>query len=122
MTKPKVYADFHNADSYGRVRLNCIGTIEDLSQQQVELREGLVITLYADDLDEQGEFAELRAEGVVSFSEEEHCWVAAVDWSAVHHAPEAKVSHGNGHSRSAGSKANEAEQGAAPDRGRHGAL
>ncbi len=122
MTKPEVYADFHNADSQGRVRLNCIGTMEDLSQQQVELREGLVLTLYADDLDEQGEFAELRADGVVSFSEEEHCWVAAVDWAAVHHAPRGRVSRGNGNNRSSRSEANEADQGAAPDRGRHGTF
>lgn len=106
MTKPKVYADFQNADSQGRVRLNCIGTMEDLSQQQVELHEGLVVTLYADDVDEQGQFAELRADGVVSFSEEEHCWVAAIDWAAVHHVPEANASAGNGNSRSADSKAN----------------
>ena len=109
MAKPKVYADFHNADSQGRVRLNCIGTIEDLSQLQVELREGLVLSLYADDLDEEGKFAELRADGVVSFSEEEHCWVAAVDWAAVHHAPEAEASPGNGNRRSSRSDANEAE-------------
>ena len=36
MANPKIYADFHNADSLGRVRLNCAGTLEDLSQQRVE--------------------------------------------------------------------------------------
>jgi hypothetical protein len=30
MNKPKVYADFQNADSQGRLRLNCLGTVEDL--------------------------------------------------------------------------------------------
>ncbi len=89
MRKPKVYADFHNADSQGRIRLNCIGTVEDLSQQQVELREGLVLTLYSDDLDERGQLDELLVDGVVSFSEEEHCWVAAIDWTAIHHASNA---------------------------------
>ena len=29
----RVYADFHNADSYGRLRLNGVGTVDDLSQQ-----------------------------------------------------------------------------------------
>ena len=28
MVTPKVYADFHNADSNGHLRLNCVGTIE----------------------------------------------------------------------------------------------
>lgn len=86
MAKPKIYVDFHNADSQGRIRLNCIGTIEDLAQQQVELREGLVLPLYSDDLDDKGQPDELRVDGFVSFSEEEHCWVAAIDWDAIHHA------------------------------------
>ncbi len=86
MRKPKVYADFHNADSQGRIRLNCLGTVEDLAQQQVELSEGLALTLYSDDVDEKGQLDELLVDGVVSFSEKEHCWVAAIDWTAIHHA------------------------------------
>ena len=86
MVKPKIYADFHNADTEGRLRLNCIGTIEDLAEQQVELREGMLLTLYADDLDDKGQLDELLVDGVVSFSEEEHCWVAAIDWTAIRHA------------------------------------
>jgi len=86
MDKPKIYADFHNADAQGRLRLNCVGTLEDLAEQQVELRAGLLLTLYADDLDDKGQLDELLVDGVVSFSEDEHCWVAAIDWSAIHHA------------------------------------
>jgi len=86
MVKPKIYADFHNADSQGRLRLNCIGTVEDLARQQVALHEGLRLTLYADDLDDKGHLDELLIDGVVSFSKEEHCWVAIIDWSAIHHA------------------------------------
>lgn len=86
MVKPKIYADFHNADAQGRLRLNCIGTIEDLAEHQVELREGLLLTLYADDLDDKGRPDELQVDGVVAFSEEEHGWVAAIDWTAIRHA------------------------------------
>jgi hypothetical protein len=86
MAKPRIYADFHNADAQGRLRLNCIGTLEDLSQQQVALRQGLVLTLYSDDLDDKGQLDELLVDGVVAFSEEEHCWVAAIDWDAIRHA------------------------------------
>lgn len=86
MVKPKIYADFHNADSQGRLRLNCVGTTEDLFRQGVVLREGLALTFYADDLDEEGRMDELLVEGVVSFSPEEHCWVAVIDWSAINHA------------------------------------
>jgi hypothetical protein len=86
MDNPKVYADFHNADANGCLRLNCVGTIEDLARQRITLRHGLRLTLYADDLDANGQFDELQVEGVVSFSEPEHCWVASIDWSAIHHA------------------------------------
>jgi hypothetical protein len=86
MAQPKVYADFHNADTHGRVRLNCAGTLEDVARQQVVLGEGLRLTLYADDLDDKGRPDELLAEGVVTYSTEERCWVAVIDWSAIHHA------------------------------------
>jgi hypothetical protein len=86
MTKPRIYADFHNADAQGRLRLNCVGTMEDLARQKVELREGLLISLYSDDVDSDGKLDELLVEGVVSFSDEEHCWVAVIDWSAIRHA------------------------------------
>src|SRR5438874_1011218 len=88
MVQAKVYADFHNADADGRLRLNCVGTIENLARQGVALREGMLLTLYSDDLDAEGRLDELLVDGVVSFSEDEHCWVAAVDWSAIHHASE----------------------------------
>jgi hypothetical protein len=88
MVKPRIYADFNNADTSGRLRLNCVGTIEDLARQGVMLHTGLLLTLYSDDLDARGQLAELLADGVVSFSEDEHCWVAAIDWATIHHASE----------------------------------
>ena len=86
MSSPRIYADFHNADANGRLRLNCVGTIEDLARQGIALHEGMRLSLYSDDLDANGRLDELQVEGVVSFSEPEHCWVAAIDWSAIHHA------------------------------------
>jgi hypothetical protein len=83
---PKVYADFQNADAKGRVRLNTVGTLKDLARQQVQLRTGLVLSLYSDDADKAGRADELRALGVVEHSAEEGCWVAAVDWAKVGHA------------------------------------
>ncbi len=86
MANPKVYADFHNADSRGRLRLNCVGTIEDLARQQIELCDGLALIFYSDDLDQNGTPDKLLAEGIVNFSEEEDCWVASIDWSAIRHS------------------------------------
>jgi hypothetical protein len=88
MNRPRVYADFHNADAKGRLRLNCVGTIKDLARQHVQLQEGLVLTLYADDADERGQPDELQVTGVVEYSEDEKCWVARIDWAAIRHASE----------------------------------
>jgi len=74
MSKPKVYADFHNADVQGRLRLNCVGTVEDLARQQIVLRDGLLLTLYSE---------EMEVEGRVQYSTEEHLWVAVIDWDAI---------------------------------------
>ena len=88
MTYPKVFADFHNADAHGRLRLNCIGTVEDLAQQQIVLRDGLLLTFYSE---------ELEVEGVVQYSTDENVWVAVIDWRAIRDggpqalSPEAKT-------------------------------
>src|SRR5262245_59895537 len=96
MSRPRVYADFHNADGQGRLRLSCISTLHDLARHQVQLREGLVLTLYADDADNQGRSDELEVAGVVEYSAEEQCWVARIDWSAIRHASEAPSQATNG--------------------------
>jgi hypothetical protein len=92
MANPKIYADFHNSDSQGRLRLNCIGTLEDLAEQHLELRDGLLLTLYSDDLDAIGQLDELVVDGVVSFSQDELCWVAGIDWAAIRNVSNKKES------------------------------
>jgi hypothetical protein len=76
MMNPLVYADFNNADASGRLRLNCAGTIQDLSRLGIRLQEGLRLTLHDE---------ELRAEAEVHYSNDEHIWVAAIDWDSVSH-------------------------------------
>jgi hypothetical protein len=70
----RIYADFHNADSEGRLRLNCVGTMEDLARYRVELRAGEKLVLYSE---------ELEVDGVVAYSEIERLWVAAIDWNQI---------------------------------------
>lgn len=74
MTNPRVFADFNNADPQGRVRLNCIGTIQDLNELQLVLQPGLAVTIYSESLE---------VSGVVQFSEEEGIWVADIDWDEI---------------------------------------
>jgi hypothetical protein len=74
MHMSRVFVDFHNADEQGRLRLNCIGTIEDLSRQHTELENGQRLMLYGEDLE---------VDGVVQFSEDEKIWVVAIDWNQI---------------------------------------
>jgi uncharacterized protein (DUF4415 family) len=71
MNRSRIFADFYKADEKGRLRLNCIGTIENLAPQQAELENGQQLTLYSEDLE---------VDGVVQFSEDEKVWVATIDW------------------------------------------
>ena len=70
----EIFADFHNADPQGRLRLNCIGTIEDLARQQILLQDGKLLTLYSEDLE---------VDGIAQYSESENLWVAVIDWDAI---------------------------------------
>ncbi|MFM2061473.1 MAG: hypothetical protein RLZZ507_1143 [Cyanobacteriota bacterium] len=70
----RVFADFNNADENGNLRLNCIGKIEDLARQKVELQDGKTLTFYSEDLE---------VEGIVKHSPEENIWVAVIDWDNI---------------------------------------
>ena len=77
MPAPAIFADFQNADAHGRVRLNTVGTIEDLGRLGVRLRDGLQVVVHDE---------ELEADGVVRFSADEHLWVAQIDRTALRRA------------------------------------
>jgi hypothetical protein len=83
MTNPRIFADFQNADGQGRLRLNCIGTIEDLSRQGTQLTDGGQLLIYSE---------ELEADAVVEYSSEEKIWVAAIDWEQIREVAEASTS------------------------------
>lgn len=74
VNKSRVFADFHNADAKGRLRLNCDGTIEDLACQRITLRDNQHLILYSEDLE---------VDGIVRYSDEEELWVAVIDWNAI---------------------------------------
>jgi hypothetical protein len=87
MTTPRIYADFQNLED-NRLRLTCAGAQQDLARHGITLQEGMRLTFYTDDADDDGQPGELRAEGVVHYSERERCWVATVDWSRLWRASE----------------------------------
>ncbi|HEY9663877.1 MAG TPA: hypothetical protein V6C65_35965 [Allocoleopsis sp.] len=79
---PRVFVDFHNADAQGRLRLNCIGTIEDLAVQRIELQDGQHLVLYSEDLE---------VDGIVEYSQSEHLWVVVIDWDEIREIEENSV-------------------------------
>jgi hypothetical protein len=83
MTNPRIFADFQNADMRGRLRLNCIGTIEDLSRQGARLSNGSQLMIYSE---------ELEADAVIEYSNEEKIWVAAIDWDRIREVAEVSTS------------------------------
>ena len=68
----KIFADFNNADSKGRVRLTTAGTRNDLERMNLKLESGIEVLLD----DNEG----LMVYGIVQFSDEEDIWVAIIDW------------------------------------------
>ncbi|MBE9037135.1 hypothetical protein IQ246_18910 [aff. Roholtiella sp. LEGE 12411] len=74
MASDQNFADFHNANAQGYLHLNCIGTIEDLGNQSIELQDGQLLTLYSEDLE---------VDGMVQFSEEQNLWVAVINWDSI---------------------------------------
>jgi hypothetical protein len=69
---PAVFADFHNADELGRVRLNTKGTRDDFEALGIHPYTGLRLLLC------DGE--QLSTEGIVKWGDAEG-WVAEIDWS-----------------------------------------
>ena len=70
----RVFADLHNSDRAGRVRLNCQGTTDDLRALRLELSDGLRIVITD---------SEFEADAIVVRSEEESIWVAKIKWDEV---------------------------------------
>ena len=75
---PRVFVDFNNADRQGRVRLNCVGTVNDLNRLGIVLREGTEMLLAC---------VELEVEGIATYSAEEGLWVAKVDRERIRSLP-----------------------------------
>jgi hypothetical protein len=96
MSAPRVLVDFNSADVKGRLHLDCRGTLRDLARQNIQLTDGLVLTLYQDDADEEGRPQQLAVEGTVEYSPEEKCWVAVIDWDAIRHESEVQAEAANG--------------------------
>jgi len=78
VSHPRIYADFNGLDSpavaEGRlaVALDTLGTVHDLSNAQVRLRDGLRLTVW----DESDESEDLEADGIARYDAASGKWWA----------------------------------------------
>lgn len=87
----RIYADFQKVDDEGRLVLTTAGTWSDLARHGLELREGLTLTFYSDDADDDGNPDDLVVEGSVGYDEQAGHWTATIDWQAIKHVSDYEV-------------------------------
>jgi len=90
MNEPRIYVDFMKTDDQGRLLLTCIGTRRDLETQGIQLRDGLILHVYSDDLDEHGNRDDLVTDGIVRFDPDNRRWVLEIDRDAIRNASDLK--------------------------------
>lgn len=75
MVAPVITADFNNADVLGRLRLSIVGAARDFQRLGLSPENGMQIVVN----DNEG----LEADAEVVYSDDEHIWVAKIDWNAI---------------------------------------
>lgn len=89
---PRVFADFNDLlSSPRRLWLDTVGARKDLERQDLELREGLRLTLYDHDLDDASNRDDLLVEGVVSRDPESGRWMAIIEPDEIRHESDGRA-------------------------------
>jgi len=86
---PRVWVDF-NKTGGGRVESSTLATRHDLDEQGIELSEGLMLTLWQEDADDQGKPLDLEVDARIEFDSERNVWVAFYDMNDVRWVPPAE--------------------------------
>jgi hypothetical protein len=74
--KIRLYADFNNRDAKDRVRLNTVGSEEDIAKFLTSLVDGIELILYDDELDVEARLMREDTSGI---------WLGLPNWSTVKH-------------------------------------
>jgi hypothetical protein len=81
----RIYVDFIKLDEDRRLILSCRGTHNDLARYNIKLEEGLVLTFYSDDADDDGNNDDLVVQGTVHYNTNLNEWVASINWEDIKH-------------------------------------
>jgi len=80
MHKLHFYVDFNEMIDANTVLLSAGDCKIDSRGVTVQLQEGMLVTVYMDDLNENGSADNLVANGVVTKNTDAACWAAHVKW------------------------------------------
>ncbi len=84
MKKPiLIYADFMKSDFENRLVLVCRGTFDDLAEYNIAFEEGMKLTFYSDDADNEGNRDDLVFEGKVEYDKQNERWTARINWDEI---------------------------------------
>jgi hypothetical protein len=89
MNIPTIYADFNGTTSSSRnknlsaVPLDTYGSLKDLTNQQVRLKEGLTLIIYMD----SAEGEDLEANSIVYYDFKHKWWMAEIDKEKIRYVP-----------------------------------
>lgn len=72
-----------------RAPLVCRGTADDVAHLEIELRHGLLVTLYEPDVDEHGNPGCLEVDAVIRCDRSDRYWVGKFDFAEIRYASEA---------------------------------
>jgi hypothetical protein len=78
--KPRIYVDFNEMLAPDLFLLSKSDTKADSSGNQIQLFEGKKISIYSDDLNDQGQIDYLIAEAIVERNSETTGWSAVIKW------------------------------------------
>lgn len=81
MTEPRIYVDFNEMLDTDLVLLSKSDLKLDSQGNEVRFKEGDVIKVYMDDIDENGQEDYLIAEGIVERNTKKEGWGAIAKWN-----------------------------------------
>jgi hypothetical protein len=92
MNTPIIYADFNGIIASSRdenlsaISLDTYGSLRDLTNQQIRLKEGMSLIIYAD----SAEGEDLEADSTVYYDSEHKWWMAEIDREKIRYVPSHK--------------------------------
>ena len=100
MCRVRIYHDFNRLESDQpyqrgvcqtvRAPLVCRGTADDLARLEIELHDGMLVTLYEPEVDEHGNPGYLEVDAVIRRDRSDKYWVGEFDFAEIRYVPENK--------------------------------